>query len=316
VVVVATWNVENLFSSGEFAASTVAVYEAKLEGVAATLVAGNVDVAGLQEIGDAHAFSDLLGRLGSGWHGALSALPDPRGIRVAVVSRLPIVKTAEFADLADKLAPLQADDDPTKITTRMGRGALRARLRTPNGRTFDIVTCHLKSKLVTYPGKRFAPKNEGERARYAAYALYRRAAEATTMRAAANAMLGGQGRSRRLVMLGDLNDEPTAATTQILQGPPGSEIGTAGALRPDAGDEWRLFNLAPLLPEGQRASRIYRGRGELIDQLLVSRALLETVRAVATVAPGPLASITDNPGARRDATISDHAMVIAELNLS
>jgi endonuclease/exonuclease/phosphatase family metal-dependent hydrolase len=210
---------------------------------------------------------------------------------------------------------LQADDDVAKITKRMGRGALRARIRTPSGRTFDLVTCHLKSKLVTYPGQRFAPKDEGERARYAAYALYRRTAEATTMRVIANKLLAGRGRSRRLIVVGDFNDEPHAATTQILQGPPGSELGTVGALRPDAGDGWRLFNLAPLLPEGQRASRIYRGRGELIDHLLVSRVLLDTIGSVAAVAPGPLTSIADNPAARRNASVSDHAMILAALDL-
>jgi hypothetical protein len=56
VVVVVTWNVQNLFSTGEFAASTVAVYEAKLDGVATTLVANNVDAARLQEVGDGQAF--------------------------------------------------------------------------------------------------------------------------------------------------------------------------------------------------------------------------------------------------------------------
>ena len=34
----------------------------------------------------------------------------------------------------------------------------------------------------------------------------------------------------------DLNDEPHAATTQILHGPPGSEVGTGGFDQPDAGD--------------------------------------------------------------------------------
>jgi hypothetical protein len=36
-----------------------------------------------------------------------------------------------------------------------------------------------------------------------------------------------------MLVMGDLNDEPQAATTQILLGPPGSEIGTLGAYRPD-----------------------------------------------------------------------------------
>jgi hypothetical protein len=52
-----------------------------------------------------------------------------------------------------------------------------------------------------------------------------------------------------VVVLGDLNDEPEAATTQLLQGPPGSEIGTAGYDRPDQGDGQRLWNLAARIPK-------------------------------------------------------------------
>jgi hypothetical protein len=37
---------------------------------------------------------------------------------------------------------------------------------------------------------------------------------------------------RAAVVLGDLNDEPTAATTQIVLGCPGSQIGTPGFERP------------------------------------------------------------------------------------
>lgn len=50
------------------------------------------------------------------------------------------------------------------------------------------------------------------------------------------------------MVLGDLSDVPEAATTQILHGPPGSEIGTAGLDRPDLGDARRLWNLAPRIP--------------------------------------------------------------------
>jgi endonuclease/exonuclease/phosphatase family metal-dependent hydrolase len=67
-----------------------------------------------------------------------------------------------------------------------------------------------------------------------------RAAEAVTLRAFANRLLDGQGRERAVIVLGDLNDEPAAATTQILLGPPGSEIGTPGFVRPDQGDGARL----------------------------------------------------------------------------
>jgi endonuclease/exonuclease/phosphatase family metal-dependent hydrolase len=60
------------------------------------------------------------------------------------------------------------------------------------------------------------------------------------------------GQQRPVVVAGDLNDEAQAATTQILLGPPGSEIGTAGYDQPDAGDGARLWNLAALIPEAER----------------------------------------------------------------
>jgi hypothetical protein len=102
----------------------------------------------------------------------------------------------------------------------------------------------VKSKLLTFPGGRFNPADEGERVRFAGYALYRRAAEAVTLRAFANELLDSHGRERALVVLGDLNDEPAAAATQILLGPPGSEIGTPGLDRPDQGDGARLWTSA------------------------------------------------------------------------
>lgn len=49
-----------------------------------------------------------------------------------------------------------------------------------------------------------------------------------------------------------MNDETLAATTQILLGPPGSEIGTLGYDRPDTGDAARLWDVAPLIPAERR----------------------------------------------------------------
>ena len=73
-----------------------------------------------------------------------------------------------------------------------------------------------------------------------------------------------------MILTGDLNDTVQAATTQLLLGPPGSEIGTAGFTQPDQGDHQRLWNLAPLMPPGRDYSRINHGRNELIDHILVS----------------------------------------------
>jgi hypothetical protein len=65
-----------------------------------------------------------------------------------------------------------------------------------------------------------------------------------------------------VIFCGDLNDEPPAATTQIIQGPGGSEIDFrpgSGFRTGDCGDGYRMWNLYRLLPsEGPNYSRIYR----------------------------------------------------------
>ena len=121
-------------------------------------------------------------------------------------------------EFPEHLAPVQVDDEGA-TAAQMGRGALRVRV-SAEGRDVDLVNCHLKSKLLTFPGGRFGPHDEGERARFGAYALYRRTAEAVTVRGYADELIDGEGPERAVIVLGDLNDEPPAATTQILLGPP------------------------------------------------------------------------------------------------
>ena len=120
-----------------------------------------------------------------------------------------------------------------------------------------------------------------------------------------------------MIVLGDLNDEVEAATTQILNGPTGSEIGTGGFNQPGHGDRQRLWNLAPRIPEAQRFSRKYRGRNELIDHIFVSHALVGKIAQdhVITDAAGPTPSIDDDPTKRRGAPGSDHRPVLASIDV-
>jgi hypothetical protein len=116
-----------------------------------------------------------------------------------------------------------------------------------------------------------------------------------------------------VILTGDLNDTVQAATTQLLLGPPGSEIGTAGFNRPDHGDAQRLWNLAPLMPEGWDYSRINHGRKELIDHILVSAGAVKPLESVSAraVIDQPLPSVTEDPDARKNDPSSDHAPVVA-----
>jgi endonuclease/exonuclease/phosphatase family metal-dependent hydrolase len=302
-VIVATWNLENLYlPGGEFGPRDQAAYDAKLDALARTIDAVRPDVLAVQEVGDPAALDDLTERVGGSWHVALSTQPDDRGIRVGFVSRLPLDDATEFRRFPDRLAPVQVEDDG-ETTQEMGRGGLAVRAG-----GLGLVTCHLKSKLLSFPGGRFNPRDEGERARYGAYALHRRTGEAVTVRGHADTLLPGS-----VVVLGDLNDDVQAATTQLLLGPPGSEIGTPGFERPDRGDARRLWNLAPLITPERRYTRIFRGRRELIDHVLAGKPVVDRVTRVDTVITD-LPSITEDPSTRRDTPGSDHAPVVVELS--
>jgi endonuclease/exonuclease/phosphatase family metal-dependent hydrolase len=309
-VVLATWNLENLFLPGEGdGPRDQPAYERKLDALAGTIGELDPDVLAVQEVGDPRALDDLVERLGGSWNVALAGVREgERSIRVGFVSKPALDSVEEVLAFPDGLEPIQVEDGGVP-QREMGRPALKARIRIEN-RTVDLVTCHLKSKLLTYPDGRFQPRDEDERARYAGYALFRRTAEAVTLRAYVNRLLEGAGDERAVALLGDLNDEPLAATTQIFHGPPGSEIGTPGFEQPDKGDPWRLWNLAWRIPAERRHSRRFRGRDELIDHILVSHALVHDVESVDT-GPGEPPSITETPSARRDEPGSDHLPVVA-----
>ena len=223
-----------------------------------------------------------------------------------------ISESADIFNFPPHLNAVQVDDDGGALGT-MGRGGVRITVQSGSGKPVRLVTTHLKSKLLTYPGGRFQPRDEDERARFAAYALYRRSAEAATLRVSITTMLMDAGGDRPLILTGDLNDTVQAATTQLLLGPPGSEIGTRGFDQSDQGDRQRLWNLAPLMPAGKDYSRINQGRKELIDHVLVSAALVKPLDAISVEAiiPQQLPSITTDPNARRDQPSSDHAPVVA-----
>lgn len=106
----------------------------------------------------------------------------------------------------------------------MARGALAVRTQPPGGPTLTVVVCHLKSERCPIRPLRanpFAPRDEGERARYTAYALYRRAAEAVTVRALTDQFLHGD----RSALPGRVGVRVGGATlTRCLRHPPDRRV--------------------------------------------------------------------------------------------
>jgi endonuclease/exonuclease/phosphatase family metal-dependent hydrolase len=327
---VMTWNVENLFRPAPGAPPAQQQrFQQKLALIAGVINQLDADVVALQEVGGEEPLHDLQQALGGTYpHRAISAFPDRRGIRVAFLSKHAVEEAADIVDFppgpALDIHDLTATGESRPIT-RMGRGALRIRV-TKNGLMVNIITTHLKSKLLSFPrpgGSSFEPRNEDERAQVAGIALLRRAAEAVTLRIRINALLVGNAQTP-LLLLGDFNDVPEAQTSLILNGPPGSEIGTLGFHRRDEGDDARLFNLAPVIAEDRRFSRIHHGRGELLDQIFASEELLpfgpDNRRRLPQVDShidfaDQLPSVGDNPGDRASEVAPDHAPVTASFDL-
>ncbi|MYW66425.1 endonuclease [Streptomyces sp. SID8379] len=324
LTLVGTGNLENLYRpGGPFGPRDKAAYEAKpAAALAATVNRLRPTLLGVQEVGDPAALDDLTRMLDGRYSATLSEFPDERGIRVGFVSDVVVSAVADTPLFPARPLPVQVADDG-RTTDRAGRGVL-AVLFSTRAAWLTAAVCHLKSKLISCPGGRFQPRDEGERARYAVYPPQRRAAEAATVRAVADRLIGEDGRPERVVVLGDFNDETHATTTRILQGPPGPEIGTPGFDRPDQGDAQRLWNVAPLIPEDQRHSRVHAGRRELIDHVFVTHGLVGRISRAGTgvpheeaAEPPPLPSVgdgdddddDDDPNERRDAAGSEHAPV-------
>ncbi|KYC40242.1 hypothetical protein WA1_27300 [Scytonema hofmannii PCC 7110] len=326
---VMTWNVENLFRVGnEFGPKTQEEYTQKLKTLSDAILDLDPHVLAVQEIGDLEAFEELVARLEGRYpHTRISEFPDPRGIRVAFLSKLKVEEHEDIVDFPEgsliKVLSQESEDTITEIT-RMSRGSLRILVKPKENFSIHLINAHLKSKLLTFPStvnqSRFTPKDENERSRVAGLALLKRTAEAVALRVKANDLLE-KSATQGLILLGDMNDVTSAATTQILQGSSGNEIGTNGFERPDKGDDTRLFNLAPLISEERRYSRIYQSNKELIDHIFVSQELLPGQPRKLPVVDShvnvmdALPSISNDPNLRRGKPGSDHAPITAIFDL-
>lgn len=126
MITVGTWNLENLFRPGDARPESATTYQAKLKALAETIMELAPDVLAVQEVGGPEALADLVDRLDGTWHTAL-ADPDGRGIRVGVLSRLPLSDVEQVVDFPKGLRPIQVDDTDTTMS-EMGRPALRVRI--------------------------------------------------------------------------------------------------------------------------------------------------------------------------------------------
>lgn len=305
-----TWNVENLFlpnDSGGSGPRNEAVYKQKLANCANTIRNIAPDVIGFQEIGSPDAFAALMRLLGDRYpYTRLSRNPDRRGIRNAYASKMPLLQARDY-DTFPKNALANLNDEEGKPIDDMGRGALGATVVIAPGLLVNVMNVHLKSKLLTFPGGRRYPRDEDERARGTAYALIKRTAEAVAVRVELNRLMTGN--DEPMILMGDMNDDASAITTQIMLGPEDRSL-----YHRDKFDDVRLYALDEYIPAERRYSRVYHKKGEMIDHICVSKELIFFVRRVDSFVE-PIDSIDQSVESRRDAVYPDHAPVFVRFEI-
>lgn len=350
---VMTWNVENLFPVGYKLGPRTEItkpeFDAKLAYLQERILHIKPDVLALQEIGcrdksDDESFNNLWEGLKEEYpYKRLSKFPDNRGggagIRVGIISRLPLSADEDIVDFPNNEFSSVPSWEGQNPVVRMGRGALKVEVEPDPGVRIAIITAHLKSKLITYPTDknypRYDPVDEGERTRGEGLALFRRTAEAVTLRTYLNTDIKANP-GRHTIVLGDFNDEPDSASTLLLRGPEDLDV-----TRRDELDQIRLYNLVDTIPMGSHGhkllskdflaagthfSRVYNNRQERIDHILVSRSMLGEsqdikfdvwkVKQVQIFVDSILGEqIDDNPVSRVDKSHPDHAPVYARFEL-
>lgn len=275
-LVLATYNVKNLFDPASDAERPL--WGRKLEALAAMLQACDADVVGLQEVGSVDASRELASRLrdrGLGYGEPIFATPDARGIRCALLSRLPVA-FAHVRTCAALPFPTFAIGDPAPFGARipLRRGLVHAGVEVPGFGLVHVLVAHLKSPrplgVKDANGTEVPGASALERGKERAEAVIRtvvwRLAEALFARAEIDAILGGDP-AAHVALVGDLNDVPQSATLCVLRGERGRPS-EAGA----------LFDCTEGVEPHCRFSIVHEARPSQVDHILATEGLYVRLR--------------------------------------
>ena len=234
---IATFNVENLIPPGiryyDRLKDEPEFYEAKANWIAAILNRAKADIVGLQEVWLEEAIRDVAKRCFHFGESVYVAAPGATRLenltghvakrpRLGLISRFPIreaTSTVAFPDTVDLTIPLRVDGgviQPIAIPIRQFQRPVLRALIDVNGFELIVYVAHLKSK-----GPMIGEGEDGASPFIASLGQARatmvRAAEAAALR---HVILADLSHSKKpAIVLGDLNDTPDAASTQIVRGP-------------------------------------------------------------------------------------------------
>jgi endonuclease/exonuclease/phosphatase family metal-dependent hydrolase len=251
----ATFNVKDLFDPPE-------IPQGKLGAVAAELERADADVVALQEIGSESALGGVLARVSAlGYTARVVGAPDKRGIRNALVSRLPIASSRVHTSPALEF-PRFVEGDPPPFGARvpLRRAIVQARVVAPGTGEIEVLVGHFKSgravPLVSASGAPVEPETDRARAEGMLRALVARASEALFVRGLVDGIFAADA-GAKLAVAGDLNDVWGSLPLRIVAG--------EGATR--------LSPCAAMSAPEERWSIWHDGARHQIDHVLASPAL-------------------------------------------
>ncbi|MEO7108909.1 MAG: endonuclease/exonuclease/phosphatase family protein [Polyangiaceae bacterium] len=301
----ATYNVLNLFDGQSEADKQVLAN--KVEFLAARIIESGADVVGLQEIGSEKLLEDLVlslgvGRVPSGPQTHASYMhrvvgtPDVRGIRNALISRLPF-KSSRVLTSPQLEFPRFVEGDPSPFGARLPlrRGVVHAEVDAGDLGSVDVLVVHFKSgrgvPLRTAAGEPIAPLVSRDYGEATVRALVFRAAESLFVRGAVDDLLADP--KKKVAVVGDFNDVIDSVPVRIVRG----------------GGPTLLQSCAELVSKEKRYTVMHNGDRKTIDHILVSpemRNRLKNCSILNELLHDHDAGYTDVP--RAD---SDHALVVA-----
>lgn len=256
----ATFNVKNLLEPRD--ERERATLKEKLDAIATQIRACDADVVGLQEVGPIDLVRAVADRVkGRPYGDPIIGTPDARGIRCALLARIPVVYARIVT--ADALSfPVFRACDPEPFGARipLRRGVVHARVDASDLGPVDVLVVHFKSSLPVglrdASGAELPPVTPRDRAAGMLRSLVWRGAEALHARKLVDDVLAVDP-SARVAVVGDLNDRPSSLVVRALR----SE------------GEGELFDCAARVEAAARFSVLHHGSPAQIDHALVTANL-------------------------------------------
>ncbi|HVK22102.1 MAG TPA: endonuclease/exonuclease/phosphatase family protein [Actinokineospora sp.] len=301
---------------------SVAEFDRKATWIGEQLRRMGAHVVGFQEVFAEAALREVCERSGV-FAGATVAAPGADGAsgpRVGLVTKLPLAEpVTSISDFPPGVtAPVDGIGLPVGT---FSRPVLRARIAVTPTLTVTVFVVHLKSKRpITDPA---APEHDPrEEALGKARSLIRRTAEAAALRFLVLDEIVGN--TRPAIVLGDLNDGPRAVSTEIVTGDNPSRFWPSGRELRAAYWDRVLYSAHEIqarnIGRDVSYSHIFNSHYENLDHILVSQEFYD--RNPARL--GELSNLrhfndhlVDNQLSddRPDRTTSDHAQLVAEIDL-